>query len=78
MGDGIDNHDTLVPGPQVEREFGVTSMTIWRWDQNKNLGFLPAIKINGRTYRSRLMLEAFKRRMVDEAMKTRRNKFYKP
>jgi predicted DNA-binding transcriptional regulator AlpA len=64
----MDDHDSLVPGPQVEREFGVTAMTIWRWDQNKNLGFPPAIKINGRSYRSRLMLEAFKARLLARAM----------
>jgi hypothetical protein len=71
MGDGMDDHDILVPGPQVEREFGVTSMTIWRWDRDSKLGFPPAIKINGRSYRSRLMLEAFKAKLLAEAMKTR-------
>ena len=63
--------DQLVPGPQVEREFGVTAMTIWRWDRNPDLGFPPAIKINGRTYRSRLMLEAFKQRLLAQALKAR-------
>jgi hypothetical protein len=24
--------DTLVPDPQVQKEFGVTAMSIWRWD----------------------------------------------
>ena len=63
----MDDHDSLVPGPQVEREFGVTAMTIWRWERS-NLGFPPAIKINGRSYRSRLMLEAFKARLLARAM----------
>jgi hypothetical protein len=71
MGDRMDDHDTLVPGPQVEREFGVTAMTLWRWDQNKSLGFPPAIRINGRTYRSRQMLEAFKQRLLAQALKAR-------
>jgi predicted DNA-binding transcriptional regulator AlpA len=64
----MDDHDILVPSRQVQREFAVSSMTIWRWDQNKNLGFPPAIKINGRSYRSRLMLEAFKARLLARAM----------
>jgi hypothetical protein len=63
--------DELVPGPQVEREFGVTSMTIWRWDRDSKLGFPPAIRINGRTYRSRQMLEAFKQRLIAQALKRR-------
>jgi hypothetical protein len=24
------DHDTLVPDPQVQKEFGVTAMSIWR------------------------------------------------
>ena len=27
-------HDTLVPDPQVQKEFGVTAMSIWRWDRD--------------------------------------------
>jgi hypothetical protein len=26
-------HDTLVPDPQVQNEFGVTAMSIWRWTE---------------------------------------------
>jgi predicted DNA-binding transcriptional regulator AlpA len=63
--------DSLVPSPQVQREFNVSVMTIWRWDKNKNLGFPPAIKINGRNYRSRQQLEAFKQRLLARALKTR-------
>ena len=25
------DYDTLVPDPQVQKEFGVTAMSIWRW-----------------------------------------------
>ena len=38
--------DTLVPDPQVQREFGITSMTLWRWTNDPLLGFPPPIKIS--------------------------------
>ena len=60
--------DYLVPDPQVEREFGVTSMTIWRWTRDPELGFPPAIQIKNRNYRSRQQLEAFKSRLLAEAI----------
>jgi predicted DNA-binding transcriptional regulator AlpA len=63
--------DISVPGPQVEREFGVSSMTIWRWDRDSKLGFPPKIKINGRNYRSRQQLEAFKANLLAAALKAR-------
>ena len=30
-------YDTLVPDPQVQKEFGVTAMSIWRWDRDPEL-----------------------------------------
>ena len=63
--------DYLVPDPQVEREFGVTSMTIWRWTRDPELGFPPAIQIKNRNYRSRQQLEAFKSRLLAEAIGSR-------
>ena len=30
-------HDTLVPDPQVQKEFGVPAMSIWRWDRDPEL-----------------------------------------
>jgi hypothetical protein len=30
-------HDTLVPDPEVQKEFGVTAMSIWRWDRDLEL-----------------------------------------
>jgi hypothetical protein len=63
--------DILVPDPLMQREFGVTAMTINRWDHNENLGFPPKIKLNGRNYRSRRALEAFKARLMAQALKAR-------
>jgi hypothetical protein len=28
------DHDTLVPDPLVQKEFGVSAMSIWRWDRD--------------------------------------------
>jgi predicted DNA-binding transcriptional regulator AlpA len=67
----IEKVDQLVPGRQVQREFAVSATTIWRWDRDPNLGFPPAIKINGRSYRSRQQLEAFKAALMARALKRR-------
>ena len=43
-----DERDDLVPDPVVWREFGVTSMTGWRWDRDPELialGWPPPIRI---------------------------------
>ena len=59
------DHDTLVPDPQVQKEFGVTAMSIWRWDRDPELiklGWPPPIRIRSRKFRSRIALENFKRR----------------
>jgi hypothetical protein len=57
--------DFFVPDPIVAKEFGVTLMTIYRWDRDAKLaklGWPTRIKMhNGRNYRSRRELEAFKR-----------------
>lgn len=62
--------DKLVPDTVVCEEFGVTLMTLWRWDQDKNLGFPPKIKIRGRNYRSRDALDTFKQRLVMASLST--------
>ena len=64
--------DTLVPDPQVQREFGITSMTLWRWTNDPLLGFPPPIKIQNRNYRSRRQLEVLKRHLLTEAIKARK------
>jgi hypothetical protein len=56
--------DEFVPDPQVCAEFGITSMTLWRWDHDPELKFPPAIKIRKKNYRSRLQLEKFKQRLI--------------
>ena len=64
------DHDELVPDPQVGRELGITSMTLWRWDHDPDLEFPPAIKIRNRNFRSRNLLEAWKAKMLRRATTT--------
>lgn len=52
--------DYLVPDPQVQKEFGISAMTLWRWTQDPKLDFPPIIKIRTRNYRSRMALDNFK------------------
>jgi predicted DNA-binding transcriptional regulator AlpA len=66
--------DHLVPDPQVCAELGITSMTLWRYDQDAKLKFPVAIKIRNRNYRSRKQLEAWKAELLSKAMKEHRQK----
>jgi hypothetical protein len=55
--------DPLVPDPRVAEEFGVSLMTLWRWDHDSRmaeLGWKPPVKIRNRNYRSRSVLEKVK------------------
>jgi hypothetical protein len=63
--------DKLVPDPQVCEEFGITSMTLWRWSRDPKLKFPQAVQINRRNYRSRRQLDEFKERMLRQAIAER-------
>lgn len=63
--------DTLVPDKKVRAEFGVTEMTIHRWDRDPALQFPKKIRIRNRNFRSRRELEAFKERMMQQAIRQR-------
>ena len=73
-----DEHDLVsddevgVPDPQVCREFGVTAMTLWRWDHDIELNFPPPIRIRRRKFRYRRALEDFKRQLVRNAIAGRK------
>jgi predicted DNA-binding transcriptional regulator AlpA len=43
--------DALWPDAKVRRRYGVSEMTIWRWDRKPELGFPKPVWINGRKYR---------------------------
>jgi hypothetical protein len=63
--------DELVPDPKVAAEFGVTPMTLWRWDNDPALDFPQKITIRRRNFRSRKALDAFKARMLKRAIAER-------
>ena len=65
MSGAVDEIEGLVPDPQVQREFGVSAMTIWRWDMDPTLGFPPPVKIRKRKFRSRRALEQLQARLVE-------------
>jgi hypothetical protein len=62
----------LVADPAVQREFNVSAMTLWRWDRDPDLGFPPPVKIRKRKFRSRQLLDEFKRRLLDQAIEEQR------
>ena len=41
----------LLPDPRVGERYGVTSMTLWRWDRCPELAFPAPVVISGRKYR---------------------------
>ena len=69
-----DDVDHLVPDPEVAREFGVSLMTLWRWDHNEvksALGWPVKIKNGDRNYRSRNQIETFKKNLMATALGTK-------
>jgi predicted DNA-binding transcriptional regulator AlpA len=63
--------DRLVPDNRVADELGVSTMTIWRYEHDQTLDFPPAVILRNRKFRSRRMLEEFKKRLLDEALASR-------
>lgn len=57
----------LVPDPAVCREFGITTMTLWRWSCDPELNFPARIQIRKRNFRGRRQLDDFKARMIRSA-----------
>ena len=57
----------LLPDPQVAQRDKVTPRTINNWDRQPELGFPPAVRINGRKYRHLHELESWERQRVAEA-----------
>ncbi len=74
MSDTKTEPDSLVPDPHVMREFGITAMSMHRWDHDTKmieLGWPPPIRIRKRKFRSRHALEHFKREMARRAIAER-------
>jgi hypothetical protein len=66
-----DDIGDLVPDSEVLREFGISTMTLWRWDQDLALGFPPPIRIRKRKFRSRNRLNEFKVLLLRNAIERR-------
>lgn len=74
MTDPIIASDDLVPDPVVQREFGVSAMTIWRWDHDPELlalGWPLPVRIRRRNYRPRRAIEKFKGSLIRRAVAER-------
>ena len=54
----------LAPDSKVARDFNVHPKTLQRWDNRPELGFPPAIWINGRKYRNLSALRAWEQAMA--------------
>jgi hypothetical protein len=67
--------DVLVPDSQVREEFGgISRQTVDRWDKDPEmaaLGWPPPVRIRQYKHRSRNMLETFKNRLVEQAIRER-------
>jgi len=51
-------------GPEVDRRYGRSSQSRWRWSKDPELGFPKPLKIQGRCFYRLSDLEEFERRMA--------------
>jgi len=66
--------DHLDPDPIVAQEFGVSLMTLWRWDHDPRmaeLGWPPKVQIRKRNHRQRSGLDRFKANLLKIALALR-------
>lgn len=50
--------------PQVCKRYGVSAMTIWRWDRDERLGFPPPMRIRNRKFRDLDALELWEQSRI--------------
>jgi predicted DNA-binding transcriptional regulator AlpA len=55
----MDAQQTFLTGPQVQRRYQKSHVTIWRWVRDPALNFPRPIQINGRNYWRLADLEAW-------------------
>jgi predicted DNA-binding transcriptional regulator AlpA len=55
----------LIPDAQVCARYGITTMTLWRWDHDANLNFPRPVYIRKRKYRNLDELDAFDATMAE-------------
>lgn len=67
--------DRLIKDSEVRAEFGdLSEDALKAWDKDPNLGFPPKITIRNRHYRSRAALDAFKAKLLADAMRNRKKR----
>ena len=59
-----DEQDQWLPGPQVDKRYGITSMSRWRWTHDPELGFPAPVKVRRRTFWRLSDLISWERRMA--------------
>jgi hypothetical protein len=69
-----DDIEVLIPDPVVAAEFGISLMSMWRWDRDPakiELGWPPKVQLRKRNYRHRSQVEAFKANLLKRALAER-------
>jgi predicted DNA-binding transcriptional regulator AlpA len=56
--------DRWLPGPEVDKRYGITPMSRWRWMHDPALGFPQPVKIRRRTFWRLSDLIAWERQMA--------------
>ncbi len=59
-----DETEKYLTGPDVDKRYGRSSQTRWRWQNDPELGFPKPIKVKGRTLFKLSELEEWERRMA--------------
>jgi hypothetical protein len=67
-----DDPGDLMTDAACRRELGgISSVTLWKYTNDKSLGFPPPVKIRKRNYRPRKLFDAFKARLIAQALAER-------
>ena len=55
----------LIPDSKVRERYGISGMTLYRWDRDDSLNFPKPVRIRGRKYRDEAQLDAFDTSMAE-------------
>ena len=58
----------FLTGPQVQKRYQKSAVTIWRWSRDPNLGFPKPIQINRLNYWRLSALEAWEAEQAEQAV----------
>ena len=62
-----DNIEKYLTGPEVDKRYGRSSQSRWRWLNDPELGFPQPLKIKGRLFFRLRDLEEWERRMAAQS-----------